>query len=79
MSPRPSSARGLVTRGVPTLPKGFNYLIVLIILLSIIILGLAAHAEALSGSYYYESSVPGFLIFVVCTRHLQTKVRHGWI
>lgn len=59
------SARGLVARGVPALPKIFTYIVVLIILLSVIILGLAAYAESLSGTYYYESGVPGFLIFVV--------------
>ncbi|KAI3343010.1 hypothetical protein F4824DRAFT_127161 [Ustulina deusta] len=58
------SARGLVARGVPALPKIFTYIVVLIILLSVIILGLAAYAESLSGTYYYESGVPGFLIFV---------------
>ncbi|KAI0514852.1 hypothetical protein F5B22DRAFT_222482 [Xylaria bambusicola] len=57
------SSRGLIARGVPTLPKLFNYIVITIILLSVIILGLAAHARALSGNYYYESGVPGFLIF----------------
>ncbi|RWA03575.1 hypothetical protein EKO27_g11527 [Xylaria grammica] len=58
------SARGLVVRGVPSLPKFYIYIVVSIILLSIITLGLAAYAESLSGHYYYDSGVPGFLIFV---------------
>ncbi|KAI1200622.1 hypothetical protein F5X97DRAFT_84848 [Nemania serpens] len=58
------SARGLVARGVPALPKAFVYVVGLIILLSIIILALAAYAESLSGNYYYDSGVPGFLLFV---------------
>ncbi|TGJ80742.1 hypothetical protein E0Z10_g8027 [Xylaria hypoxylon] len=57
-------ASGLVARGVPSLPKFFIYIVVSIILLSIVILGLAAYAESLSGNYYYESGVPGFLLFV---------------
>ncbi|KAI1122616.1 hypothetical protein F5Y10DRAFT_71267 [Nemania abortiva] len=58
------SARGLFARGVPPFPKFFTYIVGLIILLSIIILSLAAYAESLSGNYYYESGVPGFLLFV---------------
>ncbi|KAI8953766.1 hypothetical protein F4801DRAFT_83460 [Xylaria longipes] len=58
------SADRLVARGVPTLPKFFIYIIGLIILLSAIILALAAYAESLSGHYYYESGAPGFLLFV---------------
>ncbi|KAI1368610.1 hypothetical protein F5Y08DRAFT_247934 [Xylaria arbuscula] len=64
MSSRPSSTRNLVACGVPVLPKFFNYIVISIILLSIVILGLAAYAESLSGNYYYESGVSGFLIFV---------------
>lgn len=59
------SARGLVVRGVPALPKAFVYVVGLIILLSIIILALAAYAESLSGDYFYDSGVPGFLLFIV--------------
>ncbi|KAI1168822.1 hypothetical protein F5B18DRAFT_199356 [Nemania serpens] len=58
------SARGLVARGVPALPKAFAYVVGLIILLSIIILALAAYAESLSGNYYYDSGIPGFLLFI---------------
>jgi hypothetical protein len=59
------SARGLAARGVPILPKFFIYIVVLIILLSTIILALAAYAESLSGPYYYDSGVPVFLLFIV--------------
>ncbi|KAI1114320.1 hypothetical protein F5Y14DRAFT_172759 [Nemania sp. NC0429] len=58
------SARGLVVRGVPPLPKAFVYVVGLIMLLSIIILALAAYAKSLSGDYYYDSAIPGFLLFV---------------
>ncbi|KAI0456641.1 hypothetical protein F5B21DRAFT_467379 [Xylaria acuta] len=58
------SAGRLVARGVPTRPKFFIYLVGLIILLSAAIFALAAYAESLSGNYYYESGVPGFLLFV---------------
>ncbi|KAI0864136.1 hypothetical protein F4860DRAFT_431187 [Xylaria cubensis] len=58
-----SSGR-LVARGVPTCPKFFVYIVGLIILLSTVVLALAAYAESLSGNYYYESDVPCFLLFV---------------
>jgi hypothetical protein len=60
------TAKGLIARGVPTLPKWYLYVIGTIILLSVIILALAAYAQSLSGNYFYESGVSGFLIFVVC-------------
>ncbi|KAI3329405.1 hypothetical protein HD806DRAFT_285335 [Xylariaceae sp. AK1471] len=57
------AAKGLISRGAPALPKYFIYILVSIILLSIIILALAAYAQSLSGNYYYDSGVPGFLLF----------------
>ncbi|KAI0879419.1 hypothetical protein GGS24DRAFT_439412 [Hypoxylon argillaceum] len=59
------SMGGLVARGVPVLPNFFIYIVGLILLLSVIILALAAYAESLSGNYYYESGVPPVLLFVV--------------
>ncbi|KAI0553577.1 hypothetical protein F4679DRAFT_529653 [Xylaria curta] len=58
------SSDRLVARGVPTYPKFFVYVVGLIILLSTVVLALAAYAESLSGNYYYESDVPCFLLFV---------------
>ncbi|KAI0409556.1 hypothetical protein F4802DRAFT_544492 [Xylaria palmicola] len=59
------SARGLVARGVPSLPGFLVYVVGLILLLSIVVLALAAYAEALSGHhYFYDSAVPAFLLFV---------------
>jgi len=60
------AAKGLVARGVPTLPKWYIYIVGAIILLSLIILALAAYAQSLSGDYFYDSGVSGFFIFVVC-------------
>jgi hypothetical protein len=60
------TAKGLIARGVAPLPKFFIYTAGSIILLSIIILALAAYAQSLSNSsYYYDSCIPVFLIFVV--------------
>ncbi|KAI5926686.1 hypothetical protein F4810DRAFT_481614 [Camillea tinctor] len=61
------AAKGLVARGVPPLPRYILYFEAAIILLSIIILALAAYGISLysNGTYYYSSGVPGFLIFVV--------------
>lgn len=73
------SARGLVARGVPALPKAFVYVVGLIILLSIIILALAAYAESLSGNYYYDSGVPGFLLFVVSPQLSSIEFYEGLI
>ncbi|KAI0164983.1 hypothetical protein GGR57DRAFT_514826 [Xylariaceae sp. FL1272] len=58
--------KGLLARGAPRLPKYFLYIEGAIILLSVIVLALAAYALSLSGrsSYYYDSGIPGFLIFV---------------
>ncbi|KAI1635384.1 hypothetical protein F4809DRAFT_453196 [Biscogniauxia mediterranea] len=58
---------GLVAHGAPPLPRYVLYLEAAIILLSIIILALAAYGISLygNGEYYYSSGVPGFLIFVV--------------
>ncbi|KAI0597060.1 hypothetical protein F4775DRAFT_273751 [Biscogniauxia sp. FL1348] len=60
-------AAGLVSRGPPPLPRYVLYLEAATILLSIIILALAAYGISLYGNanYYYSSGVPGFLIFVV--------------
>ncbi|KAI1157126.1 hypothetical protein F4825DRAFT_400780 [Nemania diffusa] len=58
------SMGGLVARGVPVPPSFFIYIVGLILLLSVIILALAAYAESLSGNYYYESGVPPVLLFV---------------
>lgn len=57
--------KSFVKRGVPILPKLFAYLVGSIIFLSIVIFGLAAYLESLSGNYYYDSGIPGFLLFVV--------------
>jgi hypothetical protein len=59
------AAKGLLSRGAPALPKFFIYILGSILLLSIITLALAAYAQSLSGPYYYDSGVPGFLLFVV--------------
>ncbi|KAI1828519.1 hypothetical protein F4861DRAFT_6075 [Xylaria intraflava] len=58
------AAKGLVARGVPTLPGSFIYIVGLILLLSIVVLVLAVRAQSLSGHYYYDSDIPGFLLFV---------------
>lgn len=73
------SARGLVARGVPALPKAFAYVVGLIILLSIIILALAAYAESLSGNYYYDSGIPGFLLFIASPQLSSTEFCEGLI
>ncbi|KAI0468686.1 hypothetical protein F4859DRAFT_524209 [Xylaria cf. heliscus] len=57
------SAGWVVAREVPIRPKFFIYIIGLIILLSVVILALAAYAQSLSGNYFYQSGVPGFLLF----------------
>lgn len=62
-------AKGLMQKGVPpTLPKWILYIKIAILVLSLIILALAAYAVSLfSGWYTYGyAGAPGFLIFVVC-------------
>lgn len=62
--------KGLTAQGAPPLlPKWLFFTKVAIILLSVIVLGLAACAISIHGgySYYYSSGVPGFLIFLVST------------
>ncbi|KAI1261036.1 hypothetical protein F5Y18DRAFT_403150 [Xylariaceae sp. FL1019] len=58
--------KGLLARGAPRLPKYTLYIVGATILLSVIVLALAAYAQSLSGrsSYYYDSGIAGFLIFV---------------
>ncbi|KAI1435263.1 hypothetical protein GGR50DRAFT_331464 [Xylaria sp. CBS 124048] len=58
------AAKGLVACGVPVLPASFIYIIGSKLLLSIVVLALAAHAQSLSGHYYYDSDVTVFLLFV---------------
>ncbi|KAI8623869.1 hypothetical protein F5Y19DRAFT_344773 [Xylariaceae sp. FL1651] len=69
------AAKGLIARGVPHLPGFFIYITGSIILLSIIVLALAAYAQSLSGnsSYYYDSGVSGFLLFAA----IWTWLIHG--
>ncbi|CAJ2512294.1 Uu.00g053090.m01.CDS01 [Anthostomella pinea] len=64
--------RGLIARGVPATPKFLIYVKGAIILLSIIILALAAYAISLysDGSYQYSTGMPGFLIFLAILSRL---------
>jgi hypothetical protein len=60
-------AAGLTAPGVPPLPKWLLYVKIAIVVLSVIILALAAYALSLYGGfgiYYYSSGAPGFLIFL---------------
>ncbi|KAI0132606.1 hypothetical protein BJ170DRAFT_254808 [Xylariales sp. AK1849] len=58
--------KGLIARGVPPLPKWLLWVKIAIIVLSVIILALAAYALSLySGYYYYSGGAPGYLIFLV--------------
>ncbi|RYP61778.1 hypothetical protein DL771_010000 [Monosporascus sp. 5C6A] len=59
-------SKGLVDKGPPQLPKWILYTKGAIILLSVLILALAAYALSVHGgySYYYSSGAPGFLIFL---------------
>ncbi|RYP09291.1 hypothetical protein DL764_001338 [Monosporascus ibericus] len=59
-------SKGLVAKGPPQLPGWVLYTKGAIILLSILILALAAYALSVHGgySYYYSSGAPGFLIFL---------------
>ncbi|KAJ2998519.1 hypothetical protein NUW58_g293 [Xylaria curta] len=58
-------AGGLVAHRAPAFPKYFIYIVGSILLLSTAILALSAYAQTLlSGKYYYDSSVPCFLLFV---------------
>ena len=58
----------LVGTGPLPLPRWLIYTKGVIILLSVIILALAAYAISIHGgfSYYYSSGVAGYLIFLVC-------------
>ncbi|RYP09275.1 hypothetical protein DL765_008500 [Monosporascus sp. GIB2] len=59
-------SKGLVVKGPPQLPGWILYTKGAIILLSVLILALAAYALSFHGgySYYYSSGAPGFLIFL---------------
>ncbi|KAI0021612.1 hypothetical protein F4780DRAFT_272391 [Xylariomycetidae sp. FL0641] len=60
-----TGSEGFMARGVPPFPPYLLFIKATIILLSIIILGLAAYELSLYGdSYYSTTGVPGFLIFL---------------
>ena len=71
-----SATRGLTGKGVPPQPTWLVIIKGVIIVLSLIILGLAAYAISLTGGYtgYYGSGAPGFMIFIVS---LSTRVPAG--
>ncbi|RYO75157.1 hypothetical protein DL766_005210 [Monosporascus sp. MC13-8B] len=59
-------SKGLAVKGPPQLPRWILYTKGATILLSVLILALAAYALSVHGgySYYYSSGAPGFLIFL---------------
>ena len=62
------SARGLTAKGVPPQPRWLLYLKIAILVLSLVVLALAAYSISLFGSYYGivgGTGAGGFLIFVV--------------
>lgn len=62
------SARGLTAKGVPSQPRWLLYLKIAILVLSLVVLALAAYSISLFGSYYGlvgGTGAGGFLIFVV--------------
>ncbi|KAH8680963.1 hypothetical protein BX600DRAFT_428937 [Xylariales sp. PMI_506] len=57
-------AQGLISQGVPPLPRWLLFVKGAIILLSVIVLALAAYAMSLySGLLIYSGGAPGYLIF----------------
>ncbi|KAI0199156.1 hypothetical protein F4808DRAFT_222325 [Astrocystis sublimbata] len=58
------SESGLEAHKAPARPRVFIYFAVPILLLSAVVLALAAYAESLSGHFFYESDVTRFLLFV---------------
>ncbi len=64
------SAHGLVAKGVPPQPSWIIFLRIAILVLSVILLGLAAWSLSIYGGYgyygYYGNGAGGFVIFVVC-------------
>ncbi|KAI0392861.1 hypothetical protein F5Y17DRAFT_459412 [Xylariaceae sp. FL0594] len=58
------ASRGNTAHGAPGFPGWYNFVLRAIVLLSATVLALAAYAQSLLGNYFYQSSVPGFLIFV---------------
>jgi hypothetical protein len=72
---------GLTAKGPPAgLPKFLLYIRIVIIVLSLIILALAAYAISIFGSvtYYYGSynGAAGLLIFTVSTRTRRASTAH---